>query len=32
MEFFVICAMAEVPSFFLLAWLHRRGYFAKLAT
>jgi MFS transporter, PAT family, beta-lactamase induction signal transducer AmpG len=30
--FFVICAMAGIPSFFLLAWLQRRGHFAKLAT
>ena len=30
--FFVICAMAGIPSFFLLAWLQRRGHFQKLAT
>ena len=25
--FFAICAMAAIPSFLLLAWLHRRGHF-----
>jgi PAT family beta-lactamase induction signal transducer AmpG len=29
--FFIICAMAGIPSFFLLGWLQRRGHFAKLA-
>ncbi|MBV8323193.1 MAG: MFS transporter [Hyphomicrobiales bacterium] len=29
--FFVICAMAGVPSFFLLVWLQRRGHFTGLA-
>ena len=29
--FFIICAIAGIPSFFLLAWLQRRGHFAKLA-
>jgi PAT family beta-lactamase induction signal transducer AmpG len=30
--FFIICAMAGIPSFFLLAWLQRRGHFVSLAT
>jgi PAT family beta-lactamase induction signal transducer AmpG len=29
--FFAICAIAALPSFVLLAWLQRRGHFAKLA-
>jgi PAT family beta-lactamase induction signal transducer AmpG len=29
--FFVICALAGLPSLVLLAWLQRRGHFAKLA-
>jgi PAT family beta-lactamase induction signal transducer AmpG len=29
--FFVICAMAGIPSFILLGWLQRRGHFAKIA-
>jgi MFS transporter, PAT family, beta-lactamase induction signal transducer AmpG len=28
--FFVICALAGLPSLILLAWLQRRGHFAKL--
>jgi PAT family beta-lactamase induction signal transducer AmpG len=28
--FFVICALAAIPSLVLLAWLQRRGHFAKL--
>jgi PAT family beta-lactamase induction signal transducer AmpG len=28
--FFVICALAGVPSLLLLAWLQRSGHFAKL--
>ena len=28
--FFVICALAGIPSLILLAWLQRRGHFAKL--
>jgi PAT family beta-lactamase induction signal transducer AmpG len=28
--FFAICAIAALPSFALLAWLQRRGHFAKL--
>jgi len=30
--FFVICAMAALPSFCLLAWLQRRGHFDKLGS
>ena len=30
--FFVICALAGIPSLLLLAWLQRRGHFAKLIT
>jgi PAT family beta-lactamase induction signal transducer AmpG len=29
--FFVDCALAAIPSLILLAWLQRRGHFAKLA-
>jgi PAT family beta-lactamase induction signal transducer AmpG len=29
--FFVICALAGLPSLLLLAWLQRRGHFARLA-
>ena len=29
--FFVICALAALPSFVLLAWLQRRGHFKALA-
>jgi PAT family beta-lactamase induction signal transducer AmpG len=29
--FFVICALAALPSLVLLAWLQRRGHFATLA-
>jgi PAT family beta-lactamase induction signal transducer AmpG len=29
-EFFAICAAAGLPSLALLAWLQRRGHFAKL--
>jgi MFS transporter, PAT family, beta-lactamase induction signal transducer AmpG len=29
--FFVICALAGLPSLLLLAWLQRRGHFAALA-
>ncbi|HEX4556998.1 MAG TPA: MFS transporter [Xanthobacteraceae bacterium] len=29
-EFFAICAAAGIPSLVLLAWLQRRGHFAKL--
>jgi PAT family beta-lactamase induction signal transducer AmpG len=28
--FFAICAVAAIPSLFLLVWLQRRGHFAKL--
>jgi PAT family beta-lactamase induction signal transducer AmpG len=28
--FFIICALAALPSFVLLAWLQRRGHFAAL--
>jgi MFS transporter, PAT family, beta-lactamase induction signal transducer AmpG len=30
--FFAICAMAAIPSFFLLAWLQRRGHFDRLGS
>ncbi len=30
--FFAICALAALPSFVLLAWLQRRGHFAKIAS
>ncbi len=30
--FFVICALAALPSFVVLVWLQRRGHFAALAT
>ncbi|HEY7242715.1 MAG TPA: MFS transporter [Xanthobacteraceae bacterium] len=30
--FFVICAMSGIPSFFLLAWLQRRGHFDGLVS
>jgi PAT family beta-lactamase induction signal transducer AmpG len=30
--FFVICALAALPSFLLLAWLQRQGHFARLET
>lgn len=30
MWFFVICALAALPSFVLLAWLQRQGHFARL--
>jgi MFS transporter, PAT family, beta-lactamase induction signal transducer AmpG len=30
MWFFVICALAALPSFVLLAWLQRQGHFAAL--
>src|SRR6476661_3861709 len=30
--FFVICALAAIPSFVLLAWLQRQGHFARLET
>jgi PAT family beta-lactamase induction signal transducer AmpG len=29
--FFAICALAAIPSLFLLAWLQQRGHFAELA-
>jgi PAT family beta-lactamase induction signal transducer AmpG len=29
--FFAICALAAIPSLFLLAWLQRRGHFDELA-
>jgi PAT family beta-lactamase induction signal transducer AmpG len=32
MWFFAICAAAAIPSLALLAWLQRRGHFARLAT
>ncbi|HZP75638.1 MAG TPA: MFS transporter [Pseudolabrys sp.] len=28
--FFVVCALAGVPSFLLLAWLQRHGHFARI--
>jgi len=28
--FFVICALAGIPSLLLLAWLQRRGHFKRL--
>jgi PAT family beta-lactamase induction signal transducer AmpG len=30
--FFVLCALAAIPSFLLLAWLQARGHFAALDT
>jgi PAT family beta-lactamase induction signal transducer AmpG len=30
--FFAICALAAIPSLFLLAWLQRRGHFDELVT
>jgi PAT family beta-lactamase induction signal transducer AmpG len=30
--FFVICALAALPSLMLLVWLQRRGHFASLTS